>query len=93
MSAVAKLNARGTPTPAPIPASKRLREGQNSWCVELFNDEIELDPLFEVFEFPLMFAVVLGTFKDVGETPVIKAVVEFVCEDSDFNVAFRGSAK
>lgn len=58
----------------------------------MFNDEIELDPLFEVFELPLMFAMILRTFKNVDETSV-KAVVEFVCKDSDFNVAFRGSAK
>jgi hypothetical protein len=92
VSAVAKLNVRGTPTPAPIPAPIRLSEGQNSWCVELFKVEVEPDPLFEAFELSLMFAVALGTFKEVDETPV-KAVVEFVCEDSDFNVAFRGSAK
>lgn len=98
VSAVAKPKARGTPTPAPIPAPTPVSEEQDSWCVEALKAEIEFDPLFEMFELSLAFAVVLGTFEEVDETLVtvikaLEAVVEYVSEDPDFNVAFRGSAK
>lgn len=73
MRAVAKPNARGIPTPAPMPASMPACDGQIPWFVVVLQAAVELEPALE----------------EVALAPI----VEFDGEDSDFKVAFRGSAK
>lgn len=60
--------------------------------------EIKFNSLFEIFKFSLTFTMIFKTFKKINETLItiiktLKTMIKYVCENFNFNVAFRKSAK